>query len=196
MIHYLVIFDWADRSHKANLLTKSKPIGWSYCKVTFVLLVKGFFIIPWHLFYHCLYMGWVLFDPLTSVYFRVLLSHFEGRPVEDVGGTERCCDNCSRRSMIARAEATGMRISPLYSMSEKQVDYTRELNTILHAIKVSIQRLVCHKVTQFANRVWPYWGQPLYTGQLINKTWKWQIDMEGSALMKEGSFCSEMLSKS
>ena len=30
---------------------------------------------------------------------RAILSHFENKDVVDVGGTERCCDNCTRRSV-------------------------------------------------------------------------------------------------
>ena len=34
---------------------------------------------------------------------RLLLSHFEGQEVLDVGGTQNCCDNCSKRSVFMSA---------------------------------------------------------------------------------------------
>ena len=39
-------------------------------------------------------------DMYWFVLYRAILSHFEDKDVTDVGGTDRCCDNCSRRYLF------------------------------------------------------------------------------------------------
>ena len=65
-----------------------------------------------------------------AFFLRLLLSHFAGESVEDVGGTERCCDNCILRARQAREAKPGN--TPL----DNKLDLSKELRILLESVKV------------------------------------------------------------
>ena len=64
----------------------------------------------------------------------MILSHFEDREVTNVGGTDRCCDNCTLKRAHAAAQDAG--ISMAGFITEETRDFTKELHILLGAIRV------------------------------------------------------------
>ncbi|XP_071101968.1 bifunctional 3'-5' exonuclease/ATP-dependent helicase WRN-like [Haliotis cracherodii] len=70
---------------------------------------------------------------------RVLLAHFEGREMQELGGTENCCDNCRKKIEVGKKQ--GFYSSKNWGMDagsvapDKPVDYSREAKDLFTAIE-------------------------------------------------------------
>ncbi|XP_067649195.1 bifunctional 3'-5' exonuclease/ATP-dependent helicase WRN-like [Haliotis asinina] len=70
---------------------------------------------------------------------RLLLAHFEGREMKELGGTENCCDNCRKKIDVEKKQ--GFYNSKNWGMNagivapDKPVDYSREAKDLFAAIE-------------------------------------------------------------
>ena len=76
----------------------------------------------------------------------MILSFFEGHEVKDVGGTDRCCDNCSHRRAQIAARGAGISIDDDITMTDKPQNYTDQLHMLLGAINVRSDSIVMFSV--------------------------------------------------
>ncbi|BFY97741.1 hypothetical protein BsWGS_00781 [Bradybaena similaris] len=65
---------------------------------------------------------------------RILLSYFESKNLEEIGGTQNCCDNC--RSRLANLQDGKVTTS----FSEKSVDYRKEATDLFKAVEATGNR--------------------------------------------------------
>ncbi|KAL5007070.1 hypothetical protein ScPMuIL_015876 [Solemya velum] len=69
---------------------------------------------------------------------RLLLAHFESKSLEDIGGTENCCDNCRKRIENSRTQSyydsKNWGIKPTIAPDEP-LDYSKEARDLFGAIE-------------------------------------------------------------
>ncbi|XP_050418072.2 bifunctional 3'-5' exonuclease/ATP-dependent helicase WRN [Patella vulgata] len=76
---------------------------------------------------------------------RILLAHFEGKKLEDIGGTENCCDNCKNKIKQSRYNNwSGKQIS-----TDEPVDYSKEAAHLFNAIQTLYPKFGLTTYVQF-----------------------------------------------
>ncbi|CAC5417310.1 WRN [Mytilus coruscus] len=116
---------------------------------------------------------------------RLLLAHFESRNLDDIGGTENCCDNCRRRSEMNKNSSMSQDISDI----DGPVDYSKEAKDLFSVIEVLGGRYGLTTPVQFlmgsnTQKVSRFFKHPLFGSGKYRKLNWWKAF--GKALIYEG----------
>ncbi|XP_052091663.1 bifunctional 3'-5' exonuclease/ATP-dependent helicase WRN-like isoform X2 [Mytilus californianus] len=116
---------------------------------------------------------------------RLLLAHFESRNLDDIGGTENCCDNCRRRSEMNKNSSMSQDISDI----DGPVDYSKEAKDLFSVIEVLGGRYGLTTPVQFlmgsnTQKVSRFVKHPLFGSGKYRKLNWWKAF--GKALIYEG----------
>ncbi|XP_071158281.1 bifunctional 3'-5' exonuclease/ATP-dependent helicase WRN-like [Mytilus edulis] len=116
---------------------------------------------------------------------RLLLAHFESRNLDDIGGTENCCDNCRRRSERNKNSSMSQDIPDI----DGPVDYSKEAKELFSVIEVLGGRYGLTTPVQFlmgsnTQKVSRFFKHPLFGSGKYRKINWWKAF--GKALIYEG----------
>ncbi|CAL1547093.1 unnamed protein product, partial [Lymnaea stagnalis] len=126
---------------------------------------------------------------------RVLLSHFEAGNLNELGGTENCCDNCRQRIVRMRH---GLTVSDT-TVSEDGVNFAKEAADLFRAIEVTGNRYGLAVPTQVllgssVKKVEPFRGCKIFGSGKYRSAKFWSA--LGKALVYEGYLREKSISGS
>ncbi|ESO97088.1 hypothetical protein LOTGIDRAFT_143542, partial [Lottia gigantea] len=112
---------------------------------------------------------------------RILLAHFEGKTLEDIGGSDKCCDNCRSNSTVGWNKTV--------DLTADVQDYSSEAKLFYNAMEALNSRFGMTVIIQFlggsnSQKVSKFYNKPGY-GKGKHKTQKWWKAF-GKCLLVEG----------